>query len=278
MRPGPGDVVRLRASGLSELFDDSLRWVAKHLDGLRTPSYGRSHLGSAVHLGTAIYDQARVHGNKPDVEQAVGAYLEYLRADENIHWVDLPKAQAERIGLHLVMEYCQNISPQFNWVAVEAECQSFHINMPNGMVFEITGTVDRVREQDGKHGIADLKTGYRAINADGTVDVAQHGPQLATYELLEMQAEESTGYRIELPAVVIGMSTSSSGEIRWEEVDSPRSMLFGDGDNMGYLIAASEIIASQIFIGNPRSMLCTDRYCPIFNNCFYRLGEQDNGL
>lgn len=275
VRPGPGDIVRMRASALGELFDDSLRWAAKILDHRYGPTYGRSHLGTSVHFGTADFDrQTTLPDGKPDVEVAVAKFLEIFNDDEKVSWTDLPKAKAEGIGLNLVIDYCNEISPQFNWVAVEALCEPLLITMPNGIIFEITGTVDRVYEKDDKHGIADLKTGYAIITPNAEVDVAKHGPQLATYDLLEMMAESATGFDIKLPAIVIGLSTSGNGTMMWEEVQNPRTLLFGDGINMGYLLAASEIIASQLYIGNPRSMLCTEKYCPIYNECFYRLGDQ----
>ena len=71
----------------------------------------------------------------------------------------------------------------------------------------------------------------------------------------------------------MGLSTSRS-EIQWAPVESPRNLLFGDTDHMGFLEAASKIIAEQLYIGNPKSQLCSERYCPIYP-CFYRLGEEN---
>lgn len=278
VRPGPGDVVRLRASGFSELFDDALRWASKHLDNLKTPTYGRSHLGSAIHFGTAVYDiQRSLSGVKPDVEAAVAAYLEELHNDEHVSWTDIAKSKAQSIGLNLTINYCEQISHQFDWKIIETRCEPVEIEMPNGIIFEMTGTVDRVYERDGKHGIADLKSGYAVIDAAGDVDASKHGPQLATYDMLEMMAQSTLGLNMELPAVIIALSTSN-GEVAWQEIQNPRTLLFGDGESMGYLTAASHIIGNGLYIGNPRSMLCTSKYCPIYDDCFYRLGDNDGKL
>jgi hypothetical protein len=267
----------MRASALGELFDDALRWKARTIDQIYGLTYGRSHLGTSIHFGTAWYDAERIDPDgTPDTETAVDKFLECLRADENVHWIDIGKSKAENIGITLVAEYCQEISPQFEWVKVEATCEPIEITMPNNVIFEITGHVDRVYTQrvDGRKrfGVADLKSGYGVIRQDGSIDVAKHGVQLAVYELLEIMAQQSADEPMTLPALVIGLSTSGRPEIKWEQVDNPRSLLFGDGQHDGYLMAASKIIEHQLYVGNPRSMLCSEKYCPIYNDCFYRRG------
>lgn len=50
------DVIRIRASSWSSLFDCAMRWEASNLLGLRMPSNPRAMLGTAVHAGTAAFD------------------------------------------------------------------------------------------------------------------------------------------------------------------------------------------------------------------------------
>lgn len=268
--PGVNDIVPIRASGLGELFDCSFRWLGKAVLGHRGPTYGRSHLGSAIHHGTAYYDNERVIDGSPDTESAVDQFIEYLRDDEKIIWADIPKQKAEQIGIQLVTKYCLDVSSDYEWVKVEATCEPIEITMPNGVIFEITGHVDRVYTRDGKFGVADFKTGGRVIAADGSLAVAKHGLQLAIYELLEIQAAQATGYKMELPALIVGMSTTGDLDILVEEVDNSRTLLFGDGETMGYLMGASAIIEHQLYLGNTQSQLCGERYCPSYNQCFYR--------
>lgn len=272
--PGVNDIVPIRASGLAELFDCSSRWAGKAFYGHRGVTYGRSHLGTSIHHATAWYDNERTlaDGN-PDTEEAVERFINYLRADEHVMWADIPRQQAEKIGITLVTHYCLEISAQFDWVKVEATCEPIQVPMPNGIIFEITGHVDRVRRKivDGtaRHGVADFKTSTRIIAQDGSLSIDRHGLQLAIYELLEIQAAEATGLKMDLPALVVGFSTSGRFEILTEEIPNPHALLFGDGVNKGYLIAASEIILHQQYIGNTYSMMCSERYCPSYQHCFY---------
>ena len=134
MRPGPGDIVRLRASGFGELFDDSLRWAAKHLDGLHTPTYGRSHMGTAIHMGTAVFDIQRSLPNvTPDIETAVASFLEELNDDEHVSWLDISKANAQSMGVNLTIKYCEEISPRFDWKIIETRCEPVEIEMPTAL-------------------------------------------------------------------------------------------------------------------------------------------------
>lgn len=273
----------MRASKLSELFDDALRWKASVIDGIFGKTYGRSHLGSAVHFGTAHYDRERIlPDGRPDASDAVKKFKEYFDNDAGVHWIDLKKPDAYKLGVRLVSDYCTEVSHQFEFVAVEAVCEPLLMTMPNGITFELTGTTDRVyRERVAprlyKYGIMDVKTGYGIIGADGEVAVDVHGAQLAEYELLETMATRATSFPITLPAIVMGLSTQTA-KIKWREIENTRKLLFGGDDHMGYLEAASYIIEQQLYIGNPRSMLCSDRYCPIYNSCFYRIGREPERL
>jgi hypothetical protein len=262
--------VPIRASGLAELFDCAARFAGKNFLGHRGQTYGRSHLGSALHYATAWFDNERtLPDGAPDTETAVDKFITYLRADDRVMWADIPKQQAEKIGITLVTHYCLEISAQYQWAKVEATCEPIEIAMPNGVIFEITGHVDRVYEENARYGIADFKTSSRIIAADGSLAVDRHGLQLAIYELLEIQAAKATGLTIDLPALVLGFSTSGRMEILAEKIRNPHALLFGDGENKGYLIAASEIIERQMYVGNTYSMLCSERYCASYNHCFY---------
>jgi hypothetical protein len=268
--PGPGDIVKIRASGLGEIFDCARRWKGRTIDGDKGQTHGRSHLGSSVHYGTAWYDNERtLDGGCPDTETAIDKFLEFFRAEDHVMWSDIPKQKAEQIGIQLTSKYCLEISAQYEWIKVEATCEPIEITMPNGIIFELTGHVDRVYTRDGKYGVADFKSGGRVIAADGSLAVDKHGLQLACYELLEIMAAEATGHKMELPALIVGFSTSGDLDILTEEVPNPRELLFGDGDYMGYLMGAAAIIEHQLYLGNTKSQLCGPRYCNSFDKCEY---------
>lgn len=260
--------VRLRASSVGSLFDCAERWVAIHMLGMKSPQRDRTAMGTAIHAGTALFDQEVLDGQTPSVLAATEAAIEALRNPEEETIWDLKRDECESIVAGLTNKYCREESPKHHFVAVEAKCESLILS---DVGLELTGSVDRVESKDNKYGVADLKSGVQAVSREGEAKTQAHGPQLGVYEIL---GEFSTGVAMELPAQVIGMQTGKSRDsqrIAVSEVPGAKSILLGDESRPGLLFNAALIIHGIIpAFGNPRSMLCTEKYCPNYKNCFYR--------
>lgn len=260
----------IRASSLPELFDCPARWAAKHLEGKRMPMSSAAALGKAIHASTGAFDAARVLGTPISADDAAAAAVDALhRSDEEINWEDETPAKAEPVALALHKKYCNTIAPTQHYIAVEAKCEALHI--PD-LGITLTGTVDRVRvnPDTGGKGISDLKSGKSAVSADGKAKTQGHGLQLATYELL---AEVAIGERITEQPEIIGLQTGQTDKaqrIAIGQIDSPRDALIGTPDQPGALQHAARFIQSGLFYGNPRSQLCSEKFCPNFKTCFFR--------
>src|SRR6201999_3843620 len=78
--------------------------------------------------------------------------------------------EAEVIGLRLHTKYCVEISPSYEFTAVEMKMHPVDIDCGDGLVIRLKGTMDRARVARGLTGaiIPDIKTGARLI-ADGQV-------------------------------------------------------------------------------------------------------------
>ena len=135
----------------------------------------------------------------------------------------------------------------------------------------LTGTTDRVRQlSDGRLGIADLKTGGRAVGTDGRAVTQGHAVQLGVYELL---AEHGLDVRITAPAQIVGMNTGKTPagqRVGTGEVDSPRHALLGSEEAPGLLEHAANLIHAGAFYGNSKSMLCSEKYCPRHGVCSFK--------
>ncbi len=119
-------------------------------------------------------------------------------------------------------------------------------------------------------GIVDLKTGKAAVGADGLVKTAGHAFQMGVYELL---AQQASGISITAPAQIIGLNTAktaASQRIGMGNISGAREVLLGDGESPGILEHASKIIHSGSFWGNPKSMMCHERYCAAYPSCKFR--------
>lgn len=263
------DAISIRASSLTELFDCPARWSAKHIDGLRLPRSAAAQLGTAIHASTGIFDASRLPGGNPlTADEAAGALVDAIqKPEEDVEWNETTPRDAEKIGLVLHARYCAEIAPRQTYRGVEVTCEKLVI--PDlGIV--LTGTTDRVRETPEGLGIADLKTGGRAVGADGRAVTQGHGLQLGVYELL---AEHAMGMTISAPAQVVGMNTGktpAAQRVGTGEVPSARAALIGSDGQPGMLEHAAKIIHSGLFYGNPKSVLCSAKYCPAHPTCPFK--------
>ncbi len=263
-------LVNIRASSLAELFDCPRRWSAKHIDGLRSPRSAPAQLGTAVHAGTAVFDSSRLSGATPvTADDAAGALVDTIhRPEEEVDWGDTLPNDAERIALALHSRYCADIAPTQIYTGVEVRCEK--LELPD-LGIALTGTTDRVRKTaDGCLGIVDLKTGGRAVGADGIANTQGHAVQLGVYELL---AENALGLSITAPAQIVGMNTgktTATQRVGFGEVLNARAALIGTEEAPGLLEHAGRLIHSGAFYGNSKSVLCSQKYCPAHSQCQFK--------
>ena len=271
------DIITLRASSFPELFDCPARWEAKYVKGLKLPKSPAAQLGTAVHASTAVFDACALDGNPVTADEAAGAAVDAIHhPEEEVVWDDDMRPQiAERIALNLHGRYCREFAPEQNYLGVEVTCERVEIE-DVGLAF--TGTTDRIYVKDddapdsigGSLGIVDLKTGSTAVGADGVVKTSGHLAQLAVYELLASQALER---ELTAPAQVIGMQTGKTEKaqrVAKADIVSPSRVLIGTEEQPGLLNFASNVLHSGLFYGNPRSQLCSVKYCPAYGTCRFR--------
>jgi len=262
------DIISIRASSIPELFDCPARWEAKYIRGLHMPSSAAAQLGTAVHAGTATFDQAVLDGNPLSADEAAGAVVDAIHhPDRDVDWGEDNPNEAEKIGIALHKRYCAEIAPKQKYAAVEALCECLEIS---DLGLALTGTTDRVTVSEDGYGIADLKTGKRAVAADGTVETAGHAAQIGVYELL---AGAAMGQAIEAPAQIIGLQVAKTAKGQRAGIGTithARELLVGDDDSPGLLQIAADMLHAGRFFGNPRSQLCSKKFCPAFEICRWR--------
>ena len=258
----------LRASSISDLFDCAKRWEARNVLKVHQPSSGAAHLGTAIHAGTGAYDTAALTGAHISIDDATGVLIDTLyTTDTDIDWDDdINPKKSEPIARKLLSGYCDTIAPAHEYVAVESRCDDLSIAI-DGVILTLTGTIDRVRRENGQFGISDIKTGKTAVATDGSVNAAKHTMQLGAYEIL---AQHSLGVALTAPAEIIGMQTNAKARIGSGITDAPRDVLLGDDNRIGLLEIAASIMKAGLFPPNSRSMLCNEKYCPIYRKCGYR--------
>lgn len=263
----------IRASSWPSLFDCAHRWYFQNIVGLHIPSSGNAALGTAIHAGTAAFDESRLTGEHIDVVTAVDTARAALQSpDQEVAWDDsLTPVEADGFAIKLTSRYCQEISPTRQYAAVELTCEALDIGTEYGVV-RVTGTTDRIRITDnGRKGISDLKSGGRATEktADGgrRAVTKGHHIQLGIYTLM---AEQASGERLDAPAEIIGLQTTKETPVATGEVADVKTPLLGTDDHPGLIQIAARMLKDGIFPPNPKSMMCSAKYCPAYGaHCHY---------
>jgi hypothetical protein len=263
-------VVTVRASSWGSLFDCGYRWEGEHLLGMRRASTLRASLGTAVHAGTAAFDQARVDGRPISPLDASDAFMQTLHNPEGE--VDyrrdttITMREAEKTGLSLVTKYCMQISPMFQFKAVEMPMKPMEIDCGNGIIIRLTGTMDRARVAKSQAGavIPDIKSGARLIE-NGAVILKGKSAQLGAYQLMyeDTTGEEATGGQI------IALPTAGKAEPMVSPIWDARRTLIGTEESPGLIELAGTMFKLGLFPPNPQSSLCSEKFCARWDKCAY---------
>ena len=95
--------------------------------------------------------------------------------------------------------------------------------------------------------------------------------QIGVYELL---AQSALATPINAPAQIIGLQTGKSDKGRrvgTGEITGAKSILLDAEDGSpGYLRMAANMLHAGNFYGNPKSMLCNEKFCPAYQSCRWR--------
>ena len=258
----------VRASSWANLFDCAYKLEGIHLLGIRNVVGLRAALGTAIHRGTAVFDQARIDGENISADDAAGVLVDALRDPANEfdpNRDDITMPEAEKVGLTLLSKYCIDVSPRYEFVAVEMETTPMDIDCGGGTIVRLTGTMDRarIRKGDVGVGIADVKSGSTAVQK-GVAVTKGHGPQVGTYEMLY---EHTTGDQITAPAEIIGLKTKGTAEIGTGTINNANRVMVGTPEQPGLIQFAAEMFRSGRFYPNPKSLLCSEKYCPRHPTC-----------
>jgi hypothetical protein len=241
-----------------------------HILGHRSAGSPRAQLGTAIHASTAAFDASRINGSGLSAYDTAELLVHTLRnPDYDVDWrgSDITLGQAEQVGLQLHTKYCTEISPRYDYVAIELTTKPLEIDCGNGVVIRLTGQLDRARickSGDGV-GIADVKTGAAAVS-DGVAKTKGHAPQIGTYEILY---EHTTGEPITADAHIIGLKTKGKPEAGVGEIRGAKQMMVGTEEFPGLIQIGAEMLRTGLFPPNPQSFTCSARYCPRWSTCPY---------
>lgn len=263
----------IRAHSWPDFADCELRWYYKNVEGLRLPPGGRIAIGSAIHKSSGAFDQATLDAKPIPVEAATQIAAEFIdnpvgedgRPEEYVYDADSPKGKVKDVAVKLTAKYCVEVAPMQRYAGVELRCNALDVTTPEGTI-RMTGTTDRIRANSiDEWGVGDLKSGQRAVGADGVAVTKGHGLQLGAYTLM---SEQQTGKPLGA-ATIIGLQTAGPMRIGLGKVDNPKLALVGTEREPGMIEIFAATAKRGVFKPNPKSMLCSKDYCPGYSRCIY---------
>lgn len=261
--------ISIRASSLADLFDCPARWEAKNILNMTKPTGGRSRLGTAIHEAVTQWDYLKMIGGDPFIDDCLDVVNEQIwQPNEEVDWSDIDQNDAEKIAHSLMQKYIEVIAPTQKFVGIEVRCEPIVLT---DLGIELTGTIDRIYEdENGDLGIGDIKTGKSSCDANGVVKTSGHATQMGVYTILASQALQEP---VIAPARIYGLTTGKTDagqHIGIGEIESPATVLLGTEESTGLLHHAAQILKHGIFYGNPKSVLCSEKFCPKFSTCNFR--------
>lgn len=263
-------IIPIRASSFGNYLDCGYRWEAEILLKMRKAAGLRMWLGTSIHHGTAVFDQARLDGSPISVDDAAGELVDMLWTPEEPLLKDpkLSMKEAERIALVLLSKYCKDIAPHQNYVSVERKLKPLRIDLGGGVILEFTGSMDRGRVSvtlDGKV-VVDLKSGARLIDSEtGAVSIRAHIAQTGIYQLLE----ENTDGVLTIGAQIAALQTSTAPKIGMSHVFNAKAALLGDENRPGLIEIAGNALKAGVFLPNNRSQFCSKKFCVRWDSCAF---------
>lgn len=222
-----------------------------------------------MHAAVAAFDKRRMLGESDRLlEESTAVFHDELaRPEEGLVWDEKDYSKAQQIGVDLLKKYVDQIAPRYKFVAVEVKCPPMDI-LVEGIVLRLTGSVDRIRiAATGGYGVTDFKSGEQAVRADDTVVVAPHRAQVGVYEIL---SGPMMGVQMSEPAEIIGMQTNGKARVAVGQIHGAAEALIGTEDSPGTLVYVARLIREGIYYGNPKSLMCSEKFCPAHPTCKFR--------
>ncbi|MFM0165677.1 PD-(D/E)XK nuclease family protein [Paraburkholderia sediminicola] len=266
-------VIEVRASSWGALFDCSFKWEGEHLLGMRRPSGIRALLGTAVHAGTAAFDQAKLDKNPITAMQAADYLLDALhQPTDDVDYkqdTSINMRQAEQIGLALLTKYCHEISPRYEFRAIEMKMEPLDIDCGDGLIIRLKGTMDRSRVAESQDGngdvIPDVKTGARLFDAENNVILKARSAQLGAYSLMyENQTDRHT-----VGGQIIALETASQARVGVSPIFNVKQPMTGTPTQKGLIEYAAGMFKTGDFLPNPQSALCSEKFCARYSTCIF---------
>ncbi len=255
--------VLIRPSSVHSFWDCPYRWAQIHLLGVR--SFGSFHTlrGTGVHAGAEeIWEESQKAGVKKfslsAAKDRAAETVEKRCEEEEIRFEEFESVDAAKDDAVKGVEvYAKEIVPKVE-IPVKVE-HYFEAEIDDDIT--IGGTTDAINP-DGK--IRDIKTSTRKVQPSKYLEQLSIYKRLAEVNDIKTQdtaiIENVVFLKNEVGAHVIEVPIDVEGTKRKIDDIVRRIKVWKEG----------KIDTDLLFPPNPNSFMCSDKYCPIYHECYIK--------
>ncbi len=254
----------IRPSSIDTFYNCSYQWAKTFLEGVPSIPGNRAAMGTAIHKAAQVTWESSIKAQKKDLnatqakDAAVAEYEEELKKGVQFDDGETKDSSIKEILLG-TEAYLSDIAVYVPIpVAVE---QRFTIDIDHSLVKAISGTVDYIT----KDTISDIKTGKRKATT------SNYTTQQSVYKMLAMANGVDVKHNT-IQNVVLKASPEGSVLPMETDVEQGKALVNTLLDTLDVAMQ-DKIPLEVLFRGNPRYMLCSNKYCNLYSVCPYVNGE-----
>jgi len=261
----------LRPSSIGSYINCQWQWYNVFILGKHTIPSARATLGTAVHKSAEVVWEDAIKTGKKDLnisqatDAAIEEYHECLKKDEPQFDVGDTKESLEKLVIEGTKSWIEDIAPSVDIPVAVEKRYTIEINNP---IFErISGSLDYV----GEKSIHDIKTTKRKPT------LSNYSLQQGTYALLregngetvdEVKIQAVVFNKKDTKALILDMVEDNTNPFIGLDAIKNQSRFIVNNILEKTKVYSKDIVKPELlFTGNPKSNLCSNKYCSLYNEC-----------
>lgn len=226
-------------------------------------------VGIAVHSISAAATLVKMEGVTARVDDALDFAMSELAdsVKKGVIWDEITNTRdtAEKQAIRMARRYQEDVLPRIDPVAVEEELKA---NLPDG--FQLTGRKDSLVREPTR--IIDIKTGKMR-----RISVAQYGGYSMLDRTHRPESQVAILEEIFIPRVSLSKAQPEPASLEFPAAPAEQEAMGIIKDisraftEFNEKIVALEPSPETAFRANPRSMLCSPKYCSAWGTDFCRV-------
>ncbi len=259
--------MRIRPSAVSGHYECAFKWAKQFLEGVDGPTNIRAAIGTGVHASAEQFwedvkprEDVETYSLSAMVDRGVAALDEEIKKGVDFGSDGENRDSAIKLISKGALAFAEDIAP-FTPMPEFVE-EYFEVPLDHWFVTAVGGTVDYY----GAKTVSDIKTSSRKPTA------SSHVVQQSIYRyLVEANNHEVAANTIQ--GITLGKSKVEGNTLPLQtNVEQAKFMINGILDKLD-IMQQDMVPRHVLFQGNPKSYLCSEKWCPNFKTCPFAQGK-----